>query len=477
MTPRETALKQLLSVELPLAQVGPHLRRAARRAVLSGDVARMGLVARVIVTELLRRGDLVRVAAEGGADLAGSFCLLRGARRFVDISALDGEPLGVPAAAPAPPPPGRPGAAPAPGLELADLLEVLEDAGRLDLQEAQAGELGAVIDGILALMSRYMPQVRLFAVLHEAAAIPEHARFVFAADPRETAAGWQAVRPPNGAAWISSPSELPARIRARDAGGDEADAAAVPFPFAAAAAVPLHEPAGGDDPTAEGREVGLLYLVLAEEWPRDGAIRLARRVSGFVSRRWRSQRDVNRRIHNDGLTGVYNRRYFDNQFTHELERARRSGVPLTLVLADLDRFKAINDSLGHATGDTVLKMVARRLLEELRRIDHVCRIGGEEFALILPDTSPAAARDVMRRLLDAVFAAETLVDGRPHRVPVTFSYGVVTSPDAGTDAFELYRKADAMLYLSKDTGRNRCHFWSSDGEHGEMLPRDDSTSS
>lgn len=477
MTPREAALKQLLSVELPLAQVGPHLRRAARRAVLSGDVARMGLVARVIVTELLRRGDLVRVAAEGGADLAGSYCLLRDARRFVDVSALDGEPRGVPAAAPvSAPAPGRSTAA-APGLDLADLLQVLEDAGRLEVQEAQAGEMGAVVDGILALMSRYMPQVRLFAVLHDAAAVPEHARFVVAADPRETAAGWQAVRPPNGAAWIANPSELPARIRARDAGGDEADPAAAPFPFAAAAAVPLHEPAGGDDPAAEGREVGLLYLVLGEQWPRDGAVRLARRVSGFVSRRWRSQRDVNRRIHNDGLTGVYNRRYFDNQFTHELERARRSGAPLTLVLADLDHFKAVNDSLGHATGDKVLKMVARRLLEELRRIDHVCRIGGEEFALILPDTSPAAARDVMRRLLDATFAVEAVVDGRAHRVRTTFSYGVVTSPDAGTDAFELYRKADAMLYLSKDTGRNRCHFWSSDGDHGEMLPRDDAATS
>ncbi len=199
-------------------------------------------------------------------------------------------------------------------------------------------------------------------------------------------------------------------------------------------------------------------------------LRLAGRVSRFVTRRWRSQRDVNRRIHNDGLTGVYNRRYFDHQFTHELERARRSSVPLTLVLADLDHFKNINDRLGHHTGDRVLQLVARRLLEELRRIDHVCRIGGEEFALILPDTSPAAAREVMRRLLDAALVLEEGADGAAGPVRVTFSYGVVTSPDAGTDAFELYRKADAMLYLSKDAGRDRCHFWSTDGDHFEMLP-------
>jgi len=444
--------------------MGPHLRRAARRAVLSGDASRMRLVARVVVTELMRRGDLVRVAAEGGGDLAGTYCLLRDTRRFVDISAIDGEPTGPPAPDAAPP------AGPSPLHGLADLLHVLEDAGRLDVPDPQAGESGATVDGILALMSRYMPQVRLFALLHDGSAVPEGARHVFGADPREAAAGWQASRPRGGAVWLDNPSELPRRIRDGDAGGAAAFAGDVPFAFAAAAAVPLHEPAPGDEPGSKGPEVGLLFLVTAEDWHREAVLRLAGRVSRFVTRRWRSQRDVNRRIHNDSLTGVYNRRYFDNQFTHELERARRSSVPLTLVLADLDHFKHINDRLGHHTGDRALKLVARGLLEELRRIDHVCRIGGEEFALILPDTSPAAAREVMRRLLDAPFVLEPGTDGTEEPVRVTFSYGVVTSPDAGTDAFELYRKADAMLYLSKDAGRNRCHFWSTDGDHYEMLP-------
>ena len=467
MTPREAALKQLLSGELPLERTGPHLRRAARRAVLSGDPARMGLVARVVVTELLRRGDLVRVAAEGGGDLAGTFCLLRGSRRFVDISVLDGEPAGLPASGP----PAETGDATGPGgpgLDLADLLGVLEDAGRLDLLDPQGGEAGTVIEGIVGLMGRYLPQVRIYAILHDPADGPEQARHVFAAAPREAGAGWQALRRPGTAAWIANPGELPRALRERDLGGRHEDPVGEPFAFAAAAAVPLHEPAAGDDPTAEGHEVGLLYLVTGEDWRREGALRLARRVSRFVTRRWRSQRDVNRRIHNDALTGVYNRRYFDHQFTQELERARRSNVPLTLVLADLDRFKEINDRLGHHTGDRVLTMVARRLLEELRRIDHVCRIGGEEFALILPDTSQDAAREVMRRLLDAPFVTEAAPPIR-----ATISYGAVTSPDAGTDAFELYRKADAMLYLSKDAGRDRCHFWSSDGEHEEMRPTGD----
>lgn len=470
MTPREAALKQLLSGELPLERMGPHLRQAARRAVLAGDPGRMALTARVIVTELLRRGDLVRVAAEGGADLSGSFCLLRGSRRFVDISAIDGDPGttdggGDTAVQAGPEPEGR-----ARGLDLHSLLRVLEDAGRVDIHDPQAGETGIILANVLGLMARTMPQVRLFVQLHEPAELPDGRGPVVIADPRECESGWQAARRPNGSVWLTNPSELPRRLRDRDAGGPDAGPDEEPFAFSVAAAVPLHEPAADTDDTAEGREVGLLFLVTGEPWQRESVLRLARRVSGFVSRRWRSQRDVNRRIHTDGLTGVYNRRFFDNQFTHELERARRSGVPLTLVLVDLDHFKSINDSHGHASGDRVLVMVARRMLEELRRIDHVCRIGGEEFALILPDTSPAAARDVMRRLLDAPFVTESVVDGEPRQLQVRFSYGVVTSPDAGTDAFELYRKADAMLYLSKDAGRDRCHFWSSDGDHFEMLP-------
>ena len=115
-------------------------------------------------------------------------------------------------------------------------------------------------------------------------------------------------------------------------------------------------------------------------------------------------------------------------------------------------------------------MVARRLRYELRRIDHVCRIGGEEFALILPDTPLEAAREVMDRLVNASFSEEILHQGELIDLAVTFSFGAVTFPDAGADAFELYRKADAMLFLSKDLGRNQCHFWSSEGDHSQLLP-------
>jgi len=120
-------------------------------------------------------------------------------------------------------------------------------------------------------------------------------------------------------------------------------------------------------------------------------------------------------------------------------------------------------------------MVARRLQEELRRIDHVCRLGGEEFGLILPDTDFQAAQEVQQRLLNAPFREKVLFEGREIELSVTFSYGAVTFPDSGADAFELYRKADNLVYLSKDRGRNQCHFWSNDGNHLQFLPESTTT--
>ena len=143
---------------------------------------------------------------------------------------------------------------------------------------------------------------------------------------------------------------------------------------------------------------------------------------------------------------------------------------MTLVIGDLDKFKKINDTYGHQAGDVVLAMAARRLQEELRRIDHICRIGGEEFALILPDTSQEAAQEVMGRLLDSKFMTSVSHRGETIDVRVAFSFGAVTFPAAGADPFELYRKADAMLFLSKDLGRHRCHFWNNDGDHPQLLP-------
>ncbi|MCP4572115.1 MAG: GGDEF domain-containing protein [bacterium] len=467
MTPRESTLKGLLSGDLPMEHVGQRLRETARRAVLSGDPQRMARTAGLVVDELRRRGELSRVAVGQSGAPAPDLFFVRGSRRLVDLGALTNDAFSIETVAPVQPVVGPDLAPLDPADDVIGMLGAMEEAQNLEIGDPRSGETGVIVAGILRLLARFTPQFRLFALLHEIKDPPEDAPTVFAADADDPALGWLAVRSPGAAAWLPDVAGLP--IGARRLLSDDQD-----FPAACAAAVPLFEP--GENPGDSGDEVGLLFVAADESWLRDHLLRLAHRLAQFVTRRWRQQIEVNQRIHTDSLTGVFNRAYFDSQFTLELERARRSGIPLTLIIADIDHFKAVNDRYGHHVGDRVLVSVARRLQDELRRIDHVCRIGGEEFALILPDTSRDAAGDVMRRLLDGAFETVERSDEREVHIATTASYGAVTFPDAGVDAFELYRKADAMLYLSKDSGRHRCHFWNSSGDHTEQLPGAQATS-
>ena len=466
MTAPDNALKCLLSGALPLENAGQQLREAARRAVMSGDRHRMEVVARVIVGELIRRGDLMYVAVQGQPADQTTWCLRRDRRSLVDLSPLGGSLPDVSALIPPPEtPPGgadRPAEAGDPPYlrDVTGVLGAMEEAQNLEIGGPQSGDVGAVLGGILRLLSRFTPHFRLLIMLHEP--LPELTGDspILVAEPTDRQPAWMDLREKGSAAWIPNPRELPERVR-QALDGDLTGHAAAAVPLM----IPEHVQLGEDT-----GEIGLLFLVASESWERDSLLRLAMRLSNFVTSRWQQQEEVNQRIHTDSLTGVFNRAYFDSQFTRELERARRSNVPLTLVIADLDHFKGINDHFGHHVGDQVLKTVALRLQEELRRIDHVCRIGGEEFALVLPDTSQAAVIDVMRRLVNASYAIEVANDGAVQQVTATLSFGAVTFPEAGVDAFELYRKADAMLYLSKDSGRNRCHFWNSSGDHVELLP-------
>jgi len=464
------ALKKLLTEDLPLDKAGPHLRHAAKRAVASGNSDRMLLVARTVVADLIRHNILLRVAIEGLSGLDMSYCMLNGSEKLINVSILaDGSPVPVypvPPAQPIPfsddPLPGTMGGASL--TDFAGMLGAMEHAQDLEIGFPQSGETGVILSSILRLLGRFTPQFDLFALLFEDEILPEDQNRIFTITPTEMASGWLAVRQPSHSAWIPSPLELPEFIR------QYAETHPTRGELSSAVAVPLVEPGEDSSSLEGGRELGLLFLVAHEDWGRSPLLRLAKRLSRFVTRRWQHQREVNQRIHTDSLTRVYNRAFFDSQFTLELERARRSDLPLSLVICDLDHFKSINDRFLHHNGDRVLKMVARRLREELRRIDHVCRIGGEEFALILPDTSHEAAKEVMDRLVKSAFTEEIIHQGELIDLSVTFSYGAVTFPDAGTDAFELYRKADAMLFLSKDLGRNQCHFWSSEGDHIQLLP-------
>lgn len=160
----------------------------------------------------------------------------------------------------------------------------------------------------------------------------------------------------------------------------------------------------------------------------------------------------------DALTQVANRRAFDRLLATEIARATRDGKPLTLMLADLDHFKRINDGHGHIAGDHVLRTVAAEVSATLRRTDHVCRYGGEEFALILPDCDERLARDVAERIRFRI--AELIIQSDTGvALPITLSVGCASwlapkETAAGVGA-ALLAAADRALYQAKQEGRNR----------------------
>lgn len=162
----------------------------------------------------------------------------------------------------------------------------------------------------------------------------------------------------------------------------------------------------------------------------------------------------------DGLTGLYNRKFFDEQITQEILRARRYGWQLALALIDADHFKAINDAYGHPAGDTVLRALAGRMQGILRASDTLCRYGGEEFALVLPHITEENASFLLERLRKSIEELEVeLEDGGSIRV--TISIGL-TQLAEGLTPGEMVRRADEALYAAKEAGRNRVTAWSGD---------------
>jgi two-component system cell cycle response regulator len=159
----------------------------------------------------------------------------------------------------------------------------------------------------------------------------------------------------------------------------------------------------------------------------------------------------------DGLTGLFNHREFYRRLEEEIERVRRYQHPCSLLMLDIDHFKKINDTYGHQAGDRALRILANWIRSEVRPTDQVFRYGGEEFAIILPETPETEALKVAERIRKGVSeCAITLVNGE--ELYVTMSFGVAMFSNDAESAEELVSHADRALYGAKDAGRNRvCH--------------------
>jgi diguanylate cyclase (GGDEF)-like protein len=156
----------------------------------------------------------------------------------------------------------------------------------------------------------------------------------------------------------------------------------------------------------------------------------------------------------DPLTGLHNRRYLFEIAPGLLEIARREGRELAVVVIDLDHFKLLNDTFGHSAGDTVLKRFAALMAQSLRRSDIVCRHGGEEFVVVMPEIDAASAEQVLQRLLEA-YQALAIDVGRRRLPRCSFSAGLAMFPLQGHTLEQLLSRADRALYRAKSRGRAR----------------------
>ncbi|HET7410314.1 MAG TPA: PleD family two-component system response regulator [Paracoccaceae bacterium] len=327
-----------------------------------------------------------------------------------------------------------------------------------------------MVDELALRGDRPAPGASPFAGLAAVTSFPDAAVLIVTADPGaagrlgaaiggaigcavETAAAAGSVRPPGDATPPdvvlidaelagADPLRLGARIRAR--------AATRP------AAILLIVPAGNTALAARALGIGFNDYIASPVDPVElvARIRLQLRRKRYADRLRETVRDSMVHAVTDPLTGVYNRRHANAHIEDVVDRSRDRGAELTIMLLDLDRFKSINDGHGHAAGDMVLREFARRLQANVRSIDLVARIGGEEFMVVMPDSGAASAAEIAERVRLATADPPFRVSqsGATRSVTVSIGYAVL---QPGESVFELIERADRALYASKNAGRNR----------------------
>ena len=204
-----------------------------------------------------------------------------------------------------------------------------------------------------------------------------------------------------------------------------------------------------------GQKLGVLALSSAAPGAfQDGDRKSLESVADMCATAIQNARHVERvrqLAYIDGLTGIFNRRFFELRIGEEIERAKRFSTGMAVIMIDIDHFKRLNDEFGHLLGDEVLRQVSSIFSQHLRKIDVLCRYGGEEFVIMLSQTDAEVAMKVAQKLRNLV--AEWQFPGVPR--PVYISAGVSAFPENGTERDQLVKAADNALYVAKHTGRNR----------------------
>ncbi len=198
------------------------------------------------------------------------------------------------------------------------------------------------------------------------------------------------------------------------------------------------------------------WMSISQLHDSSGAVTHYVAIATDISQRKKDEEHIRQLAEFDSLTGLPNRRLLQDRVGTALTHAQRHNESVALMFLDLDRFKNVNDSLGHHIGDTLLLQVAQRLTAALREIDTVCRLGGDEFVVLCPNTDAAGAAHVAQKLLESIGQRFQL---ESQDLAVTFSIGIALYPTDGSTYEALSMRADIAMYRAKQAGRNTCRFF------------------